>query len=104
MSFSIRGLGTAVPSHTMSQHEATELAQQVICRTEQQSRLISVLYRKAGVENRYTALPHRIALDWLETKPDDTPAEARPTTLGPTTAERMQFFAEHAPPLAEKAA
>ena len=104
MSFFIRGLGTAVPPHTMSQQEAIELAQQVICRTEQQSRLISVLYRKAGVENRYTALPHRIALDWLKTKPGDAATGTRPTTLGPTTAERMQFFAEHAPPLAETAA
>ncbi|MGI8982018.1 MAG: type III polyketide synthase [Pirellulaceae bacterium] len=100
MNFSILGLGTAVPPHSMSQQEATELAQQVVCRTEQQQRLISVLYRKAGVENRYTALPHRIAEQWLPLAgANDFPTD-RPPTLGPTTAERMQFFAEHAPPIA----
>lgn len=104
MTFSIHGWGTAVPPNRMSQAEATELAQQVICRGEQQSRLLSVLYRKAGVENRFTALPHRIAHEWLPPLPASEPAEARPTTTGPTTAERMRFFAEHAPPLAHDAA
>ena len=103
MSFRIAGLGTAVPAHTMTQPEAIELAQQVICRTEQQSRLLSVLYRKAGVEQRHTALPHRIALEWLPPV-SDSPAAERGVTLGPTTAERMRFFAEHAPPLAQQAA
>lgn len=104
MNFNILGLGTAVPPHTMSQQEATELAHQIICRTEQQQRLLSVLYRKAGVENRYTALPHRIAEKWLP-QPDEQEGRLEvPDTLGPTTAERMQFFAEHAPPLALDAA
>ena len=100
MSLAIRGFGLAVPENTMSQVEATELAQLVICRTEQQSRLLNVLYRKAGVENRHTALPHRIATSWLL---PEKPGELQATTYGPTTAERMQFFAEHAPPLAERA-
>ena len=103
MNFSILGLGTAVPPHTMSQQEATELAQQVVCRTEQQQRLISVLYRKAGVENRYTALPHRIAEQWMPAASENGSETERPPTLGPTTAERMQFFAEHAPPIALRA-
>lgn len=104
MTFSIRGLGTAVPPHTMSQEEATDLARQVICQTPDQDRLLSVLYRKSGVENRHTALPHRIALNWLpETKPTDSPPD-QPPVFGPTTGERMRFFAEHAPPLAQAAA
>ncbi|MEX2176199.1 MAG: type III polyketide synthase [Pirellulaceae bacterium] len=96
MTLQILGLGTAVPQHSMSQAEATDLARQVICRTEQQERMLRVLYRKAGVENRQTVLPHRIALDWL--------TDERAVTPGPTTAERMGFYAEHAPPLARQAA
>lgn len=103
MNFNILGLGTAVPPHTMSQQEATELAQKVVCRTEQQQRLISVLYRKAGVENRYTALPHRIAEQWLPRTIENEALAEQPPTLGPTTAERMQFFAEHAPPISLQA-
>jgi predicted naringenin-chalcone synthase len=104
MNFAIRGLGTAVPPHTMSQQEATDLAHEVICRTEQQQRLLSVLYRKAGVQNRYTALPHQIAKNWLPATSDAAQELAESGTLGPTTAERMQFFAEHAPPIAIRAA
>ena len=103
MKFKILGLGTAVPPHAMSQQEATELAHRVVCQTEQQQRLLSVLYRKAGVENRQTALPHRIAEKWLPPASAEDNESPRPATFGPTTAERMQYFAEHAPPIALRA-
>ena len=107
MSFSILGLGTAVPAHAMSQAEAAELARQVICQTDEQARLLTALYRRAGVANRFTVLPHRIALQWLPNA-DETATGADDTemakTLGPTTGERMQFFAEHAAELAQQAA
>ncbi len=103
MSFFMLGMGSATPANAMSQAEATELAHQVICRDDQQRRLLTVLYRKAGVENRYTALPHRVALEWLPAMASGE-AEAKVAALGPTTAERMRFFAEHAPPLAQSAA
>ncbi len=103
MKFKILGLGTAVPPNTMSQQEATELAHKVVCQTEQQQRLLSVLYRKAGVENRHTALPHRIAEQWLPPSIADESESKLAPTFGPTTAERMQYFAEHAPPIALRA-
>jgi predicted naringenin-chalcone synthase len=103
MKFKILGLGTAVPPNAMSQMEATELAHRVVCQNEQQQRLLSVLYRKAGVENRYTALPHRIAEQWLPVRDNKEKGSERPPTLGPTTAERMQYFAEHAPLIALRA-
>ena len=105
MYFDILGLGTAVPGHTMSQEESAALARKVICRTEQQERVLTGLYRKAGVSNRYTAVPHKRALDWLrETETTESSARPLPTVRGPTTGERMQFFAEHALPLAQQAA
>jgi predicted naringenin-chalcone synthase len=104
MTFAIQGIGTAVPEHTMSQAEATELAHQVVCRDDQQRRLLSVLYRKAGVENRYTALPHRTALQWMPPAGEGgVGVECEPIS-GPTTAERMKFYAECAPALALEAA
>jgi len=103
--FVIQGIGTAVPEHTMSQGEATQLAHEVICRDDQQRRLLSVLYRKAGVENRFTALPHRTALQWLPPPGEDgiTVVEAPPIS-GPTTAERMEFYASCAPAIAVSSA
>lgn len=104
MHFNILGLGTAVPSHTMSQEESAALARKVICRTEQQERVLSGLYRKAGVSNRYTAVPHQRALEWLPAANLEDSQAPLPAVRGPTTGERMQLFAEHALPLARQAA
>jgi predicted naringenin-chalcone synthase len=101
MTAQILGIGLATPPHTMSQDEAASLAREVICRGPLQERVLTALYRKAGVSQRHTALPHRIALDWL---PEVDETGQRQTTLGPTTAERMKYFAEHAPSLAMSAA
>ena len=103
MSMTIRGIGLAVPPNTMTQEQATELASTVICRTEQQQRVLTALYRKAGIENRHSVLPYTTALQWLPDSPTGKQQD-RPATLGPTTAVRMQYFAEHAPPLAKQAA
>ncbi|HEX4141943.1 MAG TPA: type III polyketide synthase [Pirellulales bacterium] len=62
----VTGLGTALPEHSMTQDEAVELAQQICCRTEAERSLIRVLYRRSGVRQRYTALPHKIAFDYLD--------------------------------------
>lgn len=104
MDFNILGLGTAVPSHTMSQEESAALARTVICRTEQQERVLTGLYRKAGVSNRFTAVPHQRALEWLPQAESTDTVAPLPAIRGPTTGERMQLFAEHALPLARQAA
>src|SRR5207247_1728423 len=95
MTVLLRGIGLAVPPHTMSQEQAAELARTVICRTDQQQRVLTALYRKAGIENRHSVLPYTTALNWLPESPTGK-QEDRPATLGPTTAERMRYFAEHA--------
>jgi predicted naringenin-chalcone synthase len=97
-SMTILGLGTAVPAHRMTQEQSAALARRVICRSDREARVLTALYQKAGVMNRYTVLPHEIALQWLP------PGDNNATTLGPTTGERMAYFAEHAPPLARQAA
>jgi predicted naringenin-chalcone synthase len=104
MSFRILGLGTAVPAHRMSQKDSAALAQRVICQTEQQARILTALYLKAGVSNRYTVLPHEIALNWAPQAAGEAAGLATAVSFGPTTGERMRFFAEHASPLAGQAA
>src|SRR5262245_10680479 len=104
MTFRILGLGTAVPAHPMSQEQSAALARRVICQTDQQARILTALYQKAGVNNRYTVLPHEIALNWTSQDAGEAPGLATEATFGPTTGERMRFFAEHASPLALSAA
>ena len=103
MSLRVLGIGTAVPAHRISQQAAAILAQRVICRTDKQARVLAALYERAGVSDRYTVLPPQIAVNWI-TPTDGEENQAQEPCLGPTTAERMRFFEEHAPPLAHRAA
>lgn len=102
LSLHILGLGTAVPAHTMSMQEATQLAVDVFARSERQQRLIQVLYKKSGVRNRHTVLPHRIAMQWVTPQGDES-SKTDSVGYGPTTEERMAFYEEHAPGLARQA-
>lgn len=112
----VLGLGTAQPEHVMTQDEATFLAQEICARNDDERRLVKVLYRKAGVKERRTALPHRTALEWLAAPAAVVGATTNglndgellepepPVNLGPTTDQRMAYYREHAPPLALRAA
>ncbi len=116
MSLSILGLGTALPPHTMTQEAALEMSHDIICQDERQRRLMRVLFKKAAVKNRHTAVPHPIAYEWYdedsrqheEQSGNGTP---RPTNesgngfvaWGPTTRQRMQLYADNAGPLAKTA-
>jgi predicted naringenin-chalcone synthase len=64
-SAAILGIGTAQPEHRMSQDEAVDLAHEICCRSESERRLVKVLYRKAGVKERATCVPHQIAAKWF---------------------------------------
>ncbi|MCE9544366.1 MAG: type III polyketide synthase [Planctomycetia bacterium] len=101
MSLLILGLGTALAEHEITQAEAAHLAGQVCCQTEHEGRLLAVLFRRSGVERRYTVAPSENALNWL-------PGGSRASTevissLGPSIGERMQTFEQHAYPLARRA-
>ena len=110
MSLAILGFGTANPTNTMSLQEATELAIEVSCETERQKKLLKILYRKSGVKNRHTVIPHRDALRWASEgwaseggNGDSITATAVRTSLGPTTQERMIMYEDFAPQLAAEA-
>jgi predicted naringenin-chalcone synthase len=104
MGLTILGMGTAVPEHQISQEAAGALARRVICQTDQQARVLTALYQKAGINNRYTVLPPEIALNWVLPKGVEKSEQASATSFGPTTGERMKFFSEHASSLAREAA
>ena len=114
MGLSILGLGTAVPQHTMSQAQATELAEQCCCQTEEQARMIKVLYRRSGVNNRHIVVPYETALTWRsdnisqgKVADGDLAASggvAIDSGLGRSTLERMLDYEKFAAPLAFSAA
>ncbi|MFT5301812.1 MAG: alkylresorcinol/alkylpyrone synthase [Mariniblastus sp.] len=119
------GIGTSHPVHTMSQAEALKMFSDLVCENEKQKRLAKVLYRKSGVKNRHTVVPHQAAYTWgtparqvtavgtsetvgfnrdllvaPETLPEISPGES----AGPTTGERMQIYREFASSLAIESA
>jgi alkylresorcinol/alkylpyrone synthase len=125
LSAAILGIGTAHPVHTMSQAEALEMFTDLVCENDKQRRLAKVLYRKSGVKNRHTVVPHQAAYTWgkpawqvaavgtSETvglnrdflvAPEMLPEIAPGESAGPTTGERMQMYREFASSLAIESA
>jgi predicted naringenin-chalcone synthase len=102
MSLAILGLGTALPRHPFSQKDAAEVIASFFCETEEQRRLLPVLFRKAGVRQRHSVL--------AEQPPGETPWQtfyppsAGATDRGPTTAQRMAVYRRESVPLACEAA
>ncbi|MBI1310720.1 type III polyketide synthase [bacterium] len=91
MTLLIRGLGTAVPAHFISQVEAAAMAAQFCCETDQQTRLLSTLYRRTGVRTRHSVV--------LEDSTNGTPASQsyyapaiNTQDPGPTTSSRMLSY------------
>lgn len=104
MPFSVWGLSTAVPEHRMSRDEAIGMSQQCVSHTSRQDRILRTLFTKCGIENRFLSVPHEIAYRWVPVAPRELAVEDRELPRGPTTAERMQLYAQHAAPLAVRAA
>ncbi|HVX62414.1 MAG TPA: type III polyketide synthase [Pirellulales bacterium] len=109
MDFTILGVGTALPPNCMKQEEASELAQQVCCSSQEQARTLNVLYRRSGVKTRYTVFPHQAILGYCQIDEHDKveDGEGGVATLAPTsltTEQRMRMYEEHAFPLALRAA
>jgi predicted naringenin-chalcone synthase len=97
LSLHIFGIGTALPEHTMSLEEATQLSSEIVARDERERRLVRTIFRKAGVLKRHLCVPHTTAYDWIG--PDSPPS----SSPGKTTSVRMQIYSKHAPPLAAEA-
>lgn len=101
MDAAILAFGVAQPDRSIVQARAAELASAYCLLTEQQSRLLPALYRRANVERRGSVLlegPAGAANEQSFYSP-----AADPQDRGPTTQARMERYAREAPPLALKA-
>ncbi len=102
MSLVILGIGTAVPSRSIRQQDAAELAKTFCCQTDEQARQLVVLYRHARVDSRSSVL--------LEESNGSGPQQSffppanGENPMGPTTRQRMLRYAQEAAPLALAAA
>ena len=99
---SIRGLGTAQPSHAIAQDRAAEIAEAFVYGDEKQKRAVPALFRRTRVRRRGSVL--------LESGNGNGPEQsfylpaASLADRGPTTALRMQRYAAESVPLAVTAA
>ena len=107
MTLAILGIGTAVPGTSVSQPEALNIARSLCCRTKEHETWLPTMYEGTGIRSRHFCFGADLVRDVLNgTKHSGSiflPTGAA-DDRGPTTAERMHFYAESAPPLALAAA
>lgn len=107
MSFTILGLGTAVPATTINQEQAARLASQLCCQTDEQRTWLPVMYQQTGIRQRRLSMDRAVVRDILEGTTLSgsvfVPAIAGHAD-GPTTSQRMTAYAQAAGPLALRAA
>jgi predicted naringenin-chalcone synthase len=107
MSLAILSIGTAVPATAIDQRDALRIAQSLASPSREQATWLPGMYEGTGIVTRHSALPPALLRDVMEgTRHSGSvflPTGA-PDDRGPTTAQRMQHYAELAPPLALRAA
>jgi prepilin-type processing-associated H-X9-DG protein len=96
MPVNLLGIGTALPSHRLSQAESAAMAQRLSATNDVQATLLRRLQRRSGVAFRHSVL----LAEGHGTLPDRLPFY---TGANPSTAERMARFAAEAGPLALRA-
>lgn len=106
MQCSIVGLGTALPAGAVEQEDALAMSSDVICDGPRQERLLRTLFRKSGVRTRRTAIPWQLGYEWARTDGGESASAVATCDVahGPPTGHRMNLYAKHAPPLAQKSA
>jgi len=107
MSLAILGFGTAVPSTTITQPEAQEIARYLSVRNPEHENWLPHLYSQTGIDKRHFCMGRGLIRDMLDgtrhsqsvflpRDVDDDP--------GPTTGERMAVYRAEAPDLAVRSA
>lgn len=102
MSFEILGIGTITPEHSIEQVDAAVHAEALSCSaeaTDQQRRLLPVLYRRAGVKTRHSVVLESSTNGEMARQGFYPPADSD-VDCGPTTSHRMQAYETHAASLA----
>lgn len=104
MPFVVAGLGTAVPEHSISQADAARIAQTInVRRHPEMERLVSVLYRRTGVQQRHSVLLHQSEGE-LEDRQNFYPPAADSEDNGPGIGARMAVYEGRASALGLEAA
>ncbi|MBI4557503.1 MAG: type III polyketide synthase [Candidatus Hydrogenedentes bacterium] len=98
----ILGMGTALPPYFIGQEESVRYAQEAFCRTDEQKRILPLLYRMSGVKKRYSALLE--APEGTENRQSFLPMPTGSEDRGPTIGARMNVYERESLPLAVRAA
>ena len=98
MSLEILGMGTALPTHSIAQSDAANLANTLACRSPKESKLLEALYKRTRIQNRGSVLLQDG--NGPNLRQSFFPVAHGPADLGPTTGQRMHRYAEEAAPLA----
>jgi predicted naringenin-chalcone synthase len=105
MPLAILGLGTANPPGTVNRDEALMIARVVSDPIVARSSFLVDIYAGSGVDRRFQVVGRPLVDDLRRgTRESGSPYLPGPDPLGPPTAVRMQLYADHAPPLALRAA
>ena len=107
MSFTIVGLGTAVPAQRYSQDEAAEVARIISCQSEEQAEVLRTLYRQTHIAHRHIIHDQGTYASFISGEEVDGGKFFRPQgpdDRGPDTAERMAIYEREALPMAKRAA
>src|SRR5689334_10261449 len=103
MSFTIQSMGTALPTTVVPQQVASAIARRLCCRTDEQATWLPLMYDHSGVRTRHQVLGGEVVRDVIDGTRHSGSAflpSGEPDDRGPTTRERMQHYAQLAPPLA----
>jgi predicted naringenin-chalcone synthase len=106
MSFTILGLGTAVPPLRVSQEHAAAVARIVSGCNDRQGALLETLYRQTGIATRHMVAGQEPLVEALAQVTGGAKGHAAPdpAARGPGTAERMRIYQREALVLALAAA
>jgi predicted naringenin-chalcone synthase len=107
MSLVILGLGTALPTTSLTQDEAVRVAERLCCRDSEQAVLLPTLYRQTAIARRHLAFGQDVVIDILNgTRISGSVFLPRDGAddPGPTTAQRMEHYVREAGPLVLRAA
>lgn len=107
MPLAVLGLGTALPAHAISQERAAAVARVICCRTDEHSGMLASLYQHSGIATRHLVIGAEVMEDVLNgtnQSHDIFVPSGGEKDLGPTTGQRMRYYADEARPLALRAA
>ncbi len=103
MTLAILGIGTALPDAVIDKHDALLLARSLCDGTEEQETWLQAIYDGSGISTRRFCLGEQVVRDVIDGTNYSNSVfipKKIPGDRGPTTGERMQLYAQLAPPLA----